>query len=383
MQFLANLRHSMHFAPKMKIRLKIAVLLAARTLGLFRLSRYFTASRLRILCYHGGMVGDEGKFNPKLFCSENTLHARMKWMLDKGFHFVTLDDGMKQQSSPGNQSGLRAVVTFDDGWHSTASRLLPVLSRLQIPSTLYLSTENFLKGWPILDVTVRYTIWKAGQKSVTIHGWGGGLDGEYDFRNAGERNRLADGVATAIARSANGRAQACEAVHRFAQDIGVPAAALQLDSRRFDYVTHEELAAMPAQGCGIESHGHVHKYPKDKPLEFAEDLRTCENVIVGLGFPKPRHYCYPSGAFSAEASPTLSKLGIRSATTCIPGLVDRVAGDRCHYLPRFLDGEDVHPLQFEAEMSGFSDLMRSGIRFAGRVRHFWQTILAEPVHADA
>lgn len=352
----------------MKIHPKIAVLFVARTLGLFALSRHVTRSELRILCYHGGAIGDESGYNPKLFCSADTLRVRMQWMKRHGFHFVTLDSGVAQQAVPGAKAPLRTVVTFDDGWYSTASELVPVLTEMQIPSTLYLSTENFLEAWPILNVTVRYLIWKAGRHAVTLQGWGDELDGGYDLAQAAERERLAHGIVKAIGRSAGGREQVCAALDRFAACLGVSASALGLESRRFDYVTPQELLDIAGQGCSIELHGHVHEYPKGKPLQLIDDLRKCEETIVGMGLPRPRHYCYPSGSFGPEATDALTELGVLSATTCIPGFVTESTGSRRHYLPRFLDGEDVHPLEFEAEMSGFSELMRNCLRFVRRSR---------------
>lgn len=351
---------------KTKIRPKLVILLGARTLGLFALSRYLTRSRLRVLCYHGGAIGDESGYNPKLFCKADRLRGRMEWMRRRGFRFVRLDDAVTQQDSTDAKPSLRTVVTFDDGWYSTASELLPVLSEMKIPSTLYLSTLNFLEGWPILNVAVRYTIWKSCKQSATIQGWGSGVDGEYDLRQAEERQRLAVGMVKAIEQSASGREQVCAALARFADCLGLPASELQLESRRFDYVTKNELLDLPRQGCTIELHGHVHEYPKGNPARLVEDLSKCRGIIAGLGLAEPRHYCYPSGSFGAEASEALDGMGIRSATTCIPGLVTDVSGHRRHYLPRFLDGEDVHSLEFEAEMSGFSELMRKGLRL---VRH--------------
>jgi peptidoglycan/xylan/chitin deacetylase (PgdA/CDA1 family) len=114
----------------------------------------------------------------------------------------------------------------------------------------------------------------------------------------------------------------------------------------------------------VQLHGHEHRYPAGDPDAFAADLEPCRQVIVGLGLPEPRHYCYPSGAFDAQAEATLTKAGVRSATTCLPCLV-RPGRDarRRHYLPRFLDGDNIDMLVFEAEMSGFADVLR---RVAGR-----------------
>lgn len=367
---------------KIKFRPKIAVLLGARTLGLFAVSRYVTRSNLRILCYHGGAIGDEDQYNPKLFCSAETLRQRMNWMKRRGFRFITLNDGVTQQAVSGVKAPLRTVVTFDDGWYSTASELLPVLSELQIPSTLYLSTQNFLEGWPILNVTVRYIIWKFGQHSKTIQGWSPDVDGEYDLQNAGDRLRLARAVVSTIERSARGREEVITELGRFANCLGLALSTLQLESRRFDYVTKQELLDIANQGCSIELHGHVHEYPKGNPLQLIEDLRMCETTILELGLPRPRHYCYPSGSFGPEASKALSELGIRSATTCIPGLVTELGDTYQHYLPRFLDGEDVHPLEFESEMSGFSALLRGALRSFKRRQPSFSPIPEDLIRVD-
>lgn len=348
-----------------KIRPKLIALFIARSSGLFFLSRHLTKSRLRILCYHGGAIGDESSYNAKLFCSSKTLHNRMAWMKRNGFNFVKLDDGVEQQLHSTKKIPLRAVVTFDDGWYSTASELVPVLSRMGVPSTLYLSTLNFLEGWPILSVAVRYIIWKANKGKTLVQGWGKDVDAEYDLSLTADIHRLANGVVATIEASANSREKVCAELGRFATCLNVPAVSLGLDNRRFDYLTAQELLGLADSECSIELHGHVHVYPKGDPSRLVEDLRKCSEVISGMGLPTPRHYCYPSGSFDAEASSALSNLGIVSATTCIPGLVGKAQGARRHYLPRFLDGEDVHPLEFQGEMSGFTDLVRNGLRLVG------------------
>jgi len=77
-----------------------------------------------------------------------------------------------------------------------------------------------------------------------------------------------------------------------------------------------------------------------------------------LSLSKPSHYCYPSGDFTPDADIVLKGLEFISAATCTPGWVR--PGDRANlfYLPRFLDGEKIHDLQFEAEICGFMDIMR-------------------------
>lgn len=337
-------------------RPKIAVLLVARSLGLFAVARRLTSRQLRILCYHGGCLGDERDYNPKLFCSTATFRERIHWLQRKGFHVVSLDEAM--QTPPAERGRLHTVITFDDGWHSTGSELLPLLAERGMPSTLYLCTQHFLEGWPVLNVATRYLLWKAVHQRVELAGFGVEVDGKHDLASPIARERLAQAFVGSQAPLLRDGEAVRAALERLAAAVGVSADALALASRRFSYMTADELLAAGATGCAIELHGHEHRYPRGAPELFRADLRRCEEVIVGLGLPRPHHYCYPSGAFDESAAAVLAERQIISATTCLPGLVGENAPPRAYYLPRFLDGESIHPLEFEAEMSGFADFLR-------------------------
>lgn len=337
-------------------RPKIAVLWLARSLGMFALARRLTASRLRILCYHGGRIGDEHRYNPKLFCSAEAFRARLDWLQRAGFRIVSLDQAVA--TPPDRRAPLETVITFDDGWYSTGSTLLPLLAERGLPSTLYLCTQHFLEGWPVLNVSTRYILWKSPRKTIRIEGFGAGIDGDHDLSDAAARDKLVRAFVSGVAASATSRAQVCDALERLAACVGIDPASLELDSRRFEYMTAEELRAASADGCAIELHGHVHDYPRGDPERFRADLARCDEVIRDTGLPAPRHYCYPSGAYDAGAAAVLAERKVASATTCVPGLVDGAAAPDCYYLPRFLDGENIHPLEFQAELSGFSDFLR-------------------------
>jgi hypothetical protein len=58
---------------RVKWALRLTILFIARQLGLFELARRATARELRILCYHGVGLDDEGPFRPVLFINGATL----------------------------------------------------------------------------------------------------------------------------------------------------------------------------------------------------------------------------------------------------------------------------------------------------------------------
>ena len=117
----------------------------------------------------------------------------------------------------------------------------------------------------------------------------------------------------------------------------------------------EEIRSLARLGLDIQLHTHRHQLPCDEGQVRREigDNRSVLEPIVG----RPCDYlCYPSGVFTAEQWPWLEACGIKSATTCEVGLND--ARTPCYGLRRFLDAETVRAIEFEAEISGFAELLR-------------------------
>lgn len=345
----------------MNKKFKLFALCLFRLSGLFALSRRLTRTQLRILCYHGGCIGDENRFNQKLFLSTAIFRSRLRWLSKHGFDVVSLDQAASALEPDAPLAQLRTAITFDDGWFSTGSELLPVLAELGLPSSLYLCTQHAGEGWPVLAVAIRYILWRTEHHHATIVGIHPSVDGRHDLRDPKVRDTLASATANAIEAQATDPEHVHRILQRLADCVGIPPGSLDLRDRRFSYMNPAELRNVAAAGCSIELHGHRHRYPVGDPAAFESDLRQCRDAIVATGLPEPRHYCYPSGVFDRAATTVLSGMGIHTATTCLPGLVAPNQVANRHYLPRFLDGGDVHMLEFEAEMSGFTALMRRAL----------------------
>ena len=75
-----------------------------------------------------------------------------------------------------------------------------------------------------------------------------------------------------------------------------------------------------------------------------------------------RQFCYPSGIWGKRHWAILQEIGCCSAATCEP----RMNSTKTSFLAlgRFLDAEDIPQIEFEAEIYGFKDLLRSALRLA-------------------
>ena len=340
---------------------KLLVYSAARALGLFALARHLTRHRVRILCFHGGSLGDEHRFNSLLFCTGEHLAQRLTWMDAHSFSWVSLSSAVDMLKGGAPRPRLPVVLTFDDGWCSTARVLGPVVARHQVPAVLYLCTSHFQRGEPVPDVSMAYLVWKAGAHIVQLEGVDPALDGSYELADPRARKDFLARSIRWIREAAAGDVGA--RLELLASALGISSEALDLASRRFSYLDGGELQALRAQGWAIELHGHEHLYPAGDPAALAQDLQRCQAVFASQSLPPGRHYCYPSGTHDAAAHALMTQHDVDSATTCLPGLCPEGEAHALHYLPRFLDGANVPPLVFEAEMSGFAD----GVRWLARL----------------
>jgi peptidoglycan/xylan/chitin deacetylase (PgdA/CDA1 family) len=250
------------------------------------------------------------------------------------------------------------AITFDDGWFSTWKELLPVLFENKIPSTLYLSTNYHEKKLPIVSVVISYMIWKSSNIKISIQGINNYINGNYHLDNKTESARLIENVSNWIEKTTPNHSEVLNILYKIAECACVNPNDLALDTRRFDPLTPLEISHCSNNNCAIELHGHNHSYPRGDPEQFENDLNKCINSIKSYSLPPPMHYCYPSGNYDEIAASILKKNRVISATTCDPGLVNIENGNDIYYLPRFLDGENIHMLEFEAEMSGFNELAR-------------------------
>ena len=347
------------------MNIKQTVLRAARLAGVFALMRVLTRKYPRILCYHGGNLGDERLYNPKLFCTPGQLRERLDWLREKGFVPVTLDQVVDGATLPAR--GIPVAVTLDDGWYSSWHDLLPLLADYGHRPALYLHTEAYEAGAPIVPVSLRYLLWKAGPKQVVVQGIDPAVDAAYDLADALQRRRLCSAAEGWLGRQPHAQVASC--LERLGNSVGVMPSELDLASRRFSYMSADELRAASQRGCSIELHGHVHEYLPGQDARNRANIERCREVIEAVGLPRPSHYCYPSGAFDSGAPKVMQSAGVATATTCVPGLVKLRGAEARFLLPRFLDGGDVSMIEFEAEMSGVLQLLRALTRRGDLAAH--------------
>jgi peptidoglycan/xylan/chitin deacetylase (PgdA/CDA1 family) len=327
----------------------------AKSLGLFAVSRRIYRKRLNILCYHGFSVADEHAFRPKLFMTAATFARRLDFLAREGYAVVTLDEALHRLAR--GQSNLRdVVITIDDGFGSVLGIAAPLLRAHGFPATLYVTSYYSQHAKPVFRLAVRYMFWKTLVTELAcgelLACWGGqGLA------------RADDALCERLVQY--GEAELDEQGRFRLLDVLGRATGVSLDwivdSRCLSLLDAAELGRLSDFGIDIQLHTHRHRFPFEDEALTDEIVRNQEFLAACAGT-HGKHLCYPSGHWHSDFWPVLRRCGVVSATTCDPGLND--AATPSLSLCRFLDGEHLSELQFEAELCGYKQLLRDAAMLA-------------------
>jgi peptidoglycan/xylan/chitin deacetylase (PgdA/CDA1 family) len=344
----------------MKRQLKIFFLRCAKILGLLRLLRYLTRNHLRILCYHGFSESDEHEFRSKYFIRPETLIERLELVRRLGLDVIPLNDAVDalwDNNLPSNA----VVITIDDGLVSVLKHAAPILKKFKSPATVYVTTYYSDRQVPVCAFAAQYLIWKAGKNQAAMLKSGEPnkvprppmiyRDLKIDLAN----KRGVDDCTDKIVKLINAQASDVDrqVILRELEALLLPSDGV-IESRLFHIMSKEELSEIADFGIDIQLHTHRHHFPVNRDLverEIVENIASLKDVSRS----KLAQFCYPSGQYDQRQFLWMKELGLRSATTCVKGLVNKNSNP--FLLNRILDGENVTSIELEAELSGFSVLL--------------------------
>jgi hypothetical protein len=117
-----------------------------------------------------------------------------------------------------------------------------------------------------------------------------------------------------------------------------------------------EIEELQHSNVDIQLHTHRHCSPQNEAA-FKQEINQNIDFLQQIDLKETlQHFCYPSGEYYLPQLPWLKDCGVVTATTVFSGMLTPDT-DRLQ-IPRLLDGEDVHQLEFEAELCGLSSFIR-------------------------
>ena len=324
---------------------------ASGALAAVRASRW-RAERLMVLCYHGISLRDEHECDPGLFMSPETFRGRLRALRDGGYRVLALDEAVARLYE-GTLPPLSVALTFDDGFVDFAERAAPMLDEFGFPGTVYLTTYYCEHRMPVFNTALRYVLWAGRASGADL----APLVGAPVPLGVGDAARAATAEAFYAFVDARGLSagEKDALLGRVAARVGVDYAAFRRTGMH-QIMAPEQVRALPA-AADVELHTHRHRTPRDEAL-FRREIADNRRAIEGLTGRTPGHFCYPSGDYDGAFLPWLRAEGVRSATTCVPGLAS--AADDPLLIPRFVDTEQQPLAAFEAWTSGFAAALPQG-----------------------
>lgn len=340
-----------------KRKTKLSVLWVSKSLGVFHFTKLVTRRKLLILCYHGFELEDESEFRPGLFIRRETFARRLELIRQHNLSVLPLGEAVSRLQD-GSLPDNPVCLTIDDGFRSVLTCAAPLLKQYQFASTLYVTTYYVKKGTPVFRLVVQYMFWRTEAESldVTDHKWGPAEVAElsdWKYKNNvmwqiidyGE-NQCDEEARERISETLG---------HR----LGMDYAAIKT-SGIVTLLTPDEIKQLATEGVDIQLHTHRHRLPRDSESgvrrEITDNVCFLERIVA-----RPlTHFCYPSGVWHPRQLPWLADLGLKSATTCEPGRND--CQTPVLALKRILDHEQITDIEFEAEISGFLEIVRRLMR---------------------
>ncbi len=335
--------------------IKDFVLFASKSLGFFALTRNTQLKGVRILCYHGiGSTGtDESKFRRKIYTNTETFARRLDWLAKKGYNILDLSQALELLDK-GRLPRRAVVITFDEGFYSFYQTAFGLLREHLFPATVYVTSYYVAKQNPIFRLTVQYMLWKTAMTQFDLSQVDNHLSGEYSCRTEKDKDDLAWEIFR-YAETQLDEEQRVELARRLGDYLGVDYD--QIVRRRFLHLmTLEQIREMHDAGVDIQMHTHRHQFPLTEERARREIVDNRDALAEVVTRPMV-HLAYPSGLWAESAFDWLKAVGVQSAATCEMG--PNLPGTSRLALRRFIDSENISQMEFEAEVSGVADLMRS------------------------
>ena len=335
-------------------RLKRSTLGAARSAGVLDFARRtsWRQRRLLILGYHGVSTADEHLWDPELYIPPDLLRARLSVLRDGGYAVLPLGEAIRRLYD-GSLPPRSVALTFDDGSVDFHSVALPLLQEFGFPATVYLTSYYCLHQLPVFNTALRYILWKSRDRTLETNGLT--ASGKpYRLATAGEREAACVSVLQHCAQRGLTARDKNDVMVETATRLGFDYDDL-VRRRLLHLMSPDEVSGLPRGLVDVQLHTHRHRVPADA-VAFEQEIVENRTIIANLTSARAAtHFCYPSGVTHPSFPARLGRLGVETATTCVPG----IASSRSNplLLPRLIDTVATSPIEFESWLSGVSALL--------------------------
>lgn len=280
--------------------------------------------------YHRITDSTPPRWGPWRYAVSTTSFERHAERIADRYQPVTLDRVVDALQGRDTLPERAAVVTFDDGYRDTHTKALPVLERVGIPATVYVSTALLGSDTGPLSFRLAAALQQRDTEQI-------------------DRHALPLSDLGPLPSDTTGAFEALYGALKF-QSPGVRERALRVVEGQeaqggATMLTREGLRALAAhETITIGAHGHEHcplTVLSERPLR--EALADCRAELGAILDEDVQHFSYPYGARDDRVTRAVEAAGFESAVTTGPGYISLSHSQSDVYsLPR-VDGSVFPP----------------------------------------
>lgn len=270
-----------------------------------------------ILMYHGLTEDPRPDEWTQVSCEEFERQARL---LSRHYRVVHLRD-LVEALAAGKPESRLAAITFDDGYRSVATLAAPILERLGLPATLFLTSE-----FPTTDPTEIRLMWpdRLRLRLASLDGPRvdlSGFDlGSHDLSSPKQRRRSAHALSAAL-KTVPSRTKDAVLAHLDALPAKGPVPAVPVEVLPMTWAQAGALAKSRLWRIG----GHTRTHPilsrHDRDLLEVEIVGGKADLEARLGL-RIEEFAYPNGRRQDydDDAVAIVRRTFRCATTTVHGL---------------------------------------------------------------
>ncbi|KZK80040.1 Polysaccharide deacetylase [Pseudovibrio sp. Ad46] len=301
--------------------------------GPARLFRNMTAGDGIIFTLHRVLPEATGSFQPNklLEVTPEFLRKTVIQVRQAGYEFISLDDALERLQSKRQCSQKFAVLTFDDGYKDNRDVAYPVLKELDVPFTVFISSEYSKHNSELWWIIIEQLIAENDHISFRYE------DKQFDYDCTSLKHKEASFVSARCmliseVPEAKQRAVIREAAERYGLDWRVLCRELILSFEELRAFSQDPLVSLGA---------HTDTHPMLARLSTREDIRQhiqagLEEMTAQLG-KTPTVLAYPYGfaeAVDKRCESVAEELSFAAAVTTQPGTLTTENLKRRYHLPR-------------------------------------------------
>lgn len=286
---------------------------------------------------------------------------QMEW-LDRCFSIVPLRRAIAAlpELRRTSLSRPRACITFDDGYADNYDHAFPILRRLGIPATVFLTTGAIEDGHQFYWERLGWHLARRIGEPLRLPSALGGLT--VAIKSSTHAGCVFDQLIAKF------RTMGPKERERVLQELGVgPAPHART-------MTWKEAGIMRDGGITFEAHSHTHpSLPSLTPREIGEEVTTSRDLIAHRLGTAPTVFAYPFGRTDERTQNVLHEEGFLAATTIRWGICN--SNTPRFLLPRISPGNQCHTafLKWLAKWCLKAAMPASVLTNAKRMRNTWRS----------